>query len=231
MKNEKKYYISAWLITVAVFHVIMFLIPSEFLSRQENRFWVIYGGILISLIGQAICSLIYINKQTKKERFLYLPVIIIGYIALLVMLLLTFQVIALSVLPDWFTVLVAILVSGYYLLAIIRTMAAADMIIDIDKKVGEKTEFIKLLSAKANALVQVASIEIKPLAKKVQESLRYSDPMSCDEVAIIEMNIEKEFENFTNAVKENNKDTTEKLVNAICGLIKERNELCKQLKK
>lgn len=230
MKNEKKYYIAAWLIVVAIFHVIMFILPSDILNREENRFWIIYVAIFISLIGQAICSLIYANKKSKKERFLYLPVVIIGYIALLVTLLLALQAIVLSFLPDWFTVIVAVLVFGYYALAVIRTMAAADMIVDIDKKVEQKTEVIRMLSAKSNALVQSAPAELRPQAKKVYEALRYSDPMSGDEVTSIELEIEKEFDNFANAVKENKKDAAEGTMQTLCSLIKERNEICKQLK-
>jgi len=230
MKNDKKYYIVAWLIAVVIFHVIMFLIPTEILSREENRFWIIYVTIFVSLIGQAVCSLIYANKRNKKERFLYLPVIIIGYIALLVMLLLALQAVTLAFLPDWFTIIIAVLVLGYYALAVIRTMAAADMILEVEKKVERKTEFIKMLSAKAGALVQGAPAEVQLQTKKVYEALRYSDPMSCGELSSVEIDIEKQFDEFATAVRENNKEKAENLTSVLCGLIKERNELCKQFK-
>lgn len=230
MKNEKKYYIVAWLIAVVIFHAIMFLLPAEVLSREENRFWIVYGSIFASFIGQAICSLIYANKKNKKERFLYLPVIIIGYIALLVMLLLALQAVTLAFLPDWFTVIVAVLVLGYYALAVIRTMAAADMILEVEKKVERKTEFIKMLTVKAGALVQSAPAELQLQVKKVYEALRYSDPMSSGKLSAIELDMEKQFEEFAAAVRENNKEQAESKASVLCGFIKERNELCKQFK-
>lgn len=231
MKNEKKYYIAAWLIAVAIFHAIVFLLPAEIIDREETRFWIIYGTILASFIGQAICSFIYAGKEKKEERFLYLPVIIIGYIALLMTLLLALQALILQFLPDWFTILVAIVVFGYYALSVIRSLAAADMVVAIDKKVAQQTSFIRTLSAKANTLVQSAPAELQPLVKKVYEALRYSDPMSRGELAAIEEDIEKKYVLFAAAVKENQKETVESTGQAISSLLKERNELCRQLKR
>lgn len=231
MKNGKRYYIVAWLIAVAVFHALMFLLPADILNREETRFWIVYGAVLFSFVGQAICSLLYASKEKKNERFYYVPVVLIGYIALLVTLLLAIQALTLQFLPDWFTIIVVILVFGYYALAVVRSLAAADMIRSVDKKVEQQTNFIRTLSTKASTLVQSAPTELQPLIKKVYEALRYSDPMSSGELTMVEEDIMKSFDLLSTAVKENKKENVEDAVQTITGLIKERNELCKQTKR
>lgn len=227
MKNQKRYYWIVWGIALVIFHVIMFVLPDEVLSPKDSRFWVIYVTLLASFIGQAVCSHIYASKEKKEERFLYIPVIMIGYIALLMTLLLALQAIVLKFLPDWFTIIVALLVAVYYAFAVIRTLAAAEMVVAIDKKVAEQTNFVYSMTTKAKALEQSAPAELCPYVKKVYEGFRYSDPVSSVELVSIEEEIKTTYESFAAAVKENKKENAEVVAQSICNLLKERNELCK----
>lgn len=231
MKNQKKYYWTAWGIAVVIFHIIMFLLPNAMLNPTEGSFWIIYLTVMASFIGQAYCSSLYAKKENKQERFLYIPVVLIGYIALLMTLLLALQALTLQFLPNWFTIIVAVLVVAYYALAVLRTLAAAEMVISVDKKIEQQTEFIKTMTAKAKAFEQTAPVEFRNMATKVYESLRYSDPMSSAELTVIEVEIYAKYDKFIASVKENKKEEAEGISQILCNLMRERNELCKQLKK
>lgn len=231
MKNQKKYYWIAWGIAVVVFHIIMFLLPSALLNPSEGSFWVIYLTVMASFIGQVYCSSLYAKKENKQERFLYIPVVMIGYIALLMTLLLALQALTLQFLPNWFTIIVAVLVVAYYGFAVLRTLAAAEMVIAIDNKVAQQTSFIKTYTAKAKAMEQTAPAELRSMATKVYEVFRYSDPMSSEELLGLEEQIQVKYEDFAAAIDENKKEAAERDAQAICNLMKERNELCKQIKK
>lgn len=231
MKKILKYYWFAWLIAVAVFHVILFLLPDTILNSEDSNFWIIYLTVLAGFLGQALCSYLYSKKEKKEERFLYIPVVLISYIALLMTLLLALQAITLQLLPDWFTIIVAVLVLAFYALSVIRTLAAAEMVIAVDAKVERQTGFIRALSVKAKSLEQSASTELRPHVKKVYEGLHYSDPVSSEELASIEEEISKSYETFAASVKKNEKETAEAEAQKLYGLIKERNELCKQVKR
>lgn len=231
MKNEKKYYLIVWIVAVVIFHAIMFLLPDAMLKPSEGNFWVIYLTVMASFLGQAYCSSLYAKKENKKERFLYIPVVLISYIALLMTLLLALQALTLQFLPNWFTVIVALLVVAYYAFAVIRTLAAADMVMAIDKKVEQQTDFIRSLTAQAKALEQSAGAELRPQVKQVYEAIRYSDPMSSAELAGIEAGISGQYESFAKAVRENQAESVECTAQNICNLLKERNELCKQMKR
>ena len=231
MKNQSKYYWVAWGIAVVIFHIIMFLLPNAMLNPTEGSFWIIYLTVMASFIGQAYCSSLYTKKENKQERFLYIPVVLIGYIALLMTLLLALQALTLQFLPNWFTIIVAIVVVAYYAFAVIRTLAAAEMVIAVDKKTEQQTEFIKTMTAKAKAFEQKVPGEFRSMATKVYESMRYSDPMSSEALSTIEAEIYAKYDEFVDSVKENKKEEAEGNSQMLCNLMKERNELCKQLKK
>ncbi len=231
MKNEKKYYLIVWIVAVVIFHAIMFLLPDAMLNPIEGSFWVIYLTVMASFLGQLYCSYLYAKKENKKERFLYIPVVLISYIALLMTLLLALQALTLQFLPNWFTIIVALLVVAYYAFAVIRTLAAADMVTAMDKKVEQQTNFIRTLTAQAKALEQSAGAELLPQVKQVYEALRYSDPMSSAELSGIEAEIAGQYAAFSKAVKENQTETVGLTALTICNLMKERNEICKQMKR
>lgn len=230
-RNEKKYYFIAWSIAVIVFHIVLFLFPDTIIGPKDKGFWTIYLVVLASFIIQAVCSNFYLNKEKKEELFLYVPVVTISYIALFVTILLALQAWILDFLPDWLTLIIIILVEAYYCFAVIRAITAANLIIDIDKKVEQKTSFIRNLTAQARTLEQTASTELLPQVKKVYESFYYSDPMSCEELAVVEEKIEKSYETFSIAVKQQEKENVERIAKDICNLLKERNALCKQFKR
>lgn len=231
MKNEKKYYLFVWVVAVAIFNAIMFLLPDAMLKPSEGNFWVIYLTVMASFLGQAYCSHLYAKKENKKERFLYIPVVLISYIALLMTLLLALQALTLQFLPNWFTIIVALLVVAFYAFSVIQTLAAADMVIAIDKKVEEQTNFIRTLTAKAKALEQSTGVELLPQVRKVYEAIRYSDPMSSPKLSVTEEEINIQYENFAKAVRDSLAEEAEKTAQTICNLLKERNELCKQIKR
>ena len=231
MKNGKKFYMIAWIIAVLVFNLIMFLLPNKMLDPTEGAFWVIYLTVTASFAGQAVCSFLYAQKEEKKERFLLIPIVYVSYIALLMTLLLALEALTLQFLPVWFTVIVAVIVLAYYAFAVFRTLAAAEMVMEVENKVEQKTEFVRTLTAKAKALEGSAPEELRPVVKMVYESLRYSDPVSNETVAELDAEIKEKYEKFADAITKKAKKEAEELVEELCVKLQERNEVCKITKR
>ena len=231
MKKGKKFYLITWVVAVLVFNLIMFLLPDKLIDPTEGSFWVIYITVTLSFLGQAACSFFYAQKKDKKERFLLIPIVYVSYIALLMTLLLALEALTLQFLPLWFNVIVAVVVLAYYAFAVFRTLAAAEMVMEVEKKVEQSTEFIRMMTAKAKALEESAPEEFCPLVKKIYESLRYSDPMSSGAVAELDAKIREKYELFTDAIKKNAKTEAEEFAEELCVQIKERNEVCKVSKR
>ena len=74
------------------------------------------------------------------------------------------------------------------------------------------------------------SDETKAIAKKVYEAIRYSDPMSNEALSSVESQITIKFNEFSNALIEDNKSLAETLGNELIILVNDRNKKCKILK-
>lgn len=227
MDMKKKYYIVAWLIAVIVLQIIMFVLPDALIDPRDGVFWVIYITLMISLIVQGACTLFYAGKEKKQERFLYIPVVLLSYIALLTTLLLALQALELGFLPTWFTIIVAVLVLAFYALSILQTLTAADIIVETGNRIERQTSLFRSLAAQARTLEQTAPVQLRSQAKKVHEAFRYSDPMSTQMSASMEVEIQNAYNSFSISVKQNLTDKANEEAEQLCILIKERNELCR----
>ena len=130
--------------------------------------------------------------------------------------------------PYWVGIILDVLIVAFYAIAIISSKAAADTIENIDKKVKAQTFFIKSLAVDAESLLnQSKSDETKAIAKKVYEAIRYSDPMSNEALSPVEAQITIKFNEFSNAVIEDNKSLAEPIGNELIILVNDRNKKCR----
>jgi ribosomal protein S20 len=82
-------------------------------------------------------------------------------------------------LPNWIGIIVCLLVLAITAIAVLSAGFAASVVTEIDQRVKVKTFFIKSLTVDAEHLMNTSkTTELKALAKKVYEAVRYSDPMS-----------------------------------------------------
>lgn len=164
----------------------------------------------------------------QRKKFLNIPVISLSYTALLVSMIVGAVAMAVPFVPYWVGIILDVLIVAFYAIAIISSKAAADTIENIDKKVKAQTFFIKSLTVDAESLLPRAkSDETKAIAKKVYEVIRYSDPMSNEALSPVESQITIKFNEFSNAVIEDNKPTAKAIGNELIILVNDRNKKCK----
>lgn len=229
MKKCLKYYIPCWAVLLAAFNVITFAVPVTVnVNKFSPSFWIGYGFVTLAFIVQLVCSLIFFKQDTKEKRFLNIPVISLSYMALLLSIIIGAVAMAVPFIPYWVGIILDVLIVAFYAIAIISSKAAADTIENIDKKVKTQTFFIKSLTVDAESLLPRAkSDETKAIAKKLYEAIRYSDPMSNEALSPVETQITIKFNEFSNAVVEDNKPLTETLGNELIILVNDRNKKCR----
>lgn len=229
MKKGIKFYAPCWAIELAVFNVITFAVPITVnVNKFTPSFWIGYAFITIMFIAQLACSILFFKQDTKEKRFLNIPVINLSYTALLVSIIVGAVAMAVPFVPYWVGIILDILIVAFYAIAIISSKAAADTIENIDKKVKTQTFFIKSLTVDAETLLSRAkSDETKAIAKKVYEAIRYSDPMSNETLSSVESQITVKFNEFSNAVMEDNNPLAKTLGNELIILVNNRNKKCK----
>lgn len=233
MKKFFKYYAICWAIALAVFNVIVFLVAGNTvgLSNVGASFWIAYAFITLIFCGNLGCSAVFFKEENRNKTFLKLSVMHYAFCALVVSLIVGAVAMVVPAIPYWIGIIVDVLVLAFYAIAIVKAVAAADIINTVEHKVKEKTAFIKMLTVDAESLVARAkSDEAKTLAKKVYEAVRFSDPMSSPQLSDAESRIQSEFTAFSDAIKNDDvalaATSSEELIN----LINDRNSKCKALK-
>lgn len=233
MKKNFKFYIIVWAILLAIYNLTVFFIKPlpGYVINYDARFWVSWGIIIATFVGQLICAYVAFKSETKKKLFLNIPIITQSYIALIL------SVVAGSVLmlipdcPSWIAVIVCAAIFGFSAISVINAKAAAEIVDAKETAAANKTLFIKSITADAESLISKAGTQdIKAELKKVYEALRYSDPVSRDELKSVENQIAVKFTDMVNAVKESNYTVIKTLCDEFIVLVDERNAKCKVTK-
>ena len=231
MKKNFKFYIIIWILLLAAFNVIAFV--SVGWAGQEKYtayFWIGYAFISAAFVVNLICSAVAFRAADLRKMFYNISLIKISYIGLILSFIFGGLCMLISPLPYFVGIILCAIILVFNIIAIVKASAAADVISKVDDKVKAQTFFIKSLAVDAETLMAKAkSDEAKAACKKVYEAIRYSDPMSNEQLRAVELQIADKFSELEGAVageSENLKAVAEELVI----LIDNRSRKCKLLK-
>ncbi|MBR5156979.1 MAG: hypothetical protein IKW59_04340 [Clostridia bacterium] len=233
MNKNFKYYLSVWAILFVLFNVVVFVAPAEIagMSKFGGAFWTGYIFITLAFIGQLVCSYLALKAENLKKLFYNIPLISISWTGLVLTLIFGALCMAVPNLPNWIGIILCFLVLGFTAISVIKAKLAADLVEAVDDKIKVKTEFIKILTADAEHLINIAkTTELKAEAKKVYETIRYSDPMSNVVLIETENKIQKTFADFRTAVTAENLESAATICVELMSLIDLRNKKSKVLK-
>lgn len=238
MNKRVKVYVAVWVILFAIFNAVCFVTPSDIVASDcmiydkfGGSFWLGYAGIAIAFIGNLICGCYALSSENKTKVFYNIPVIRVNYTGLILNLIFGSVVMIVPDFPMWVAVLVLILILGFNAIAVIKAAAAADIVEGIDEKISNKTMFIKMLTADAQELTsRAATDELKEECRKIEEKVRYSDPMSNIALVDTEDQITAAFRTFSEAVLEGDLELSRTEAENLSVLIDNRNRKCKLLK-
>ncbi len=233
MKKNFRFYIIIWAIFLALYNLTVFLVKPVipgYVINYDARFWISWGVIITTYIGQLFCSKLAFDSKNNEKLFLNIPLITQSYTALVVA---TIAGTVLMIIPDcptWIAAIVCAAVLGLSVISVIKAKVAADIVSETDDKVKAQTSFIKTLIVDAESLMSRAQNETaKSVAKKVYEAVRYSDPMSNDGLSGIESEIAIKFNQFAGLITSNSDDIAS-IADELIVLITDRNKRCKLLK-
>ena len=215
------------------FNVICFVTPNETEEyiKFGGAFWSGYAFIVIAFIGQLLCAYKAFKAENITKFFYNLPIITISFTGLILTLIFGGACMIIPGLPNWVGIIVCMMILAFCAVSVIKAGAAAEVVEQIDKKTAEKTSFIKSMTVKCeNITVLAKSDKIKKECKKVCEAVRYSDPVSADELAETEAEIERKLDEFKNAVEDDNADKVNALAGDVVTLVGDRNRMCKGMK-
>lgn len=231
MKKIFKFYIIIWVLALALFNVVSFLVPSmPSYEKWSPAFWVSYACITLAFIGNLVCSFMVFNTNNIRKTFYNIPLVRISYVCLIASFI-AGAIFMIFVDISWIGILVCGIILLSCAIAIAKAATAVQEIERVEEKVKAQTFFIKSLTVDAETLVaRAADDEAKAVCQKVYDAVRYSDPMSNDALAALEAQITIKFSALSDAVSANDIDQIKTAANEVEILIANRNSKCKLLK-
>lgn len=215
------------LIAIAAYSAIMFITVESYTSQ----FWVAYLFTLVAFFLQVPAFILSFGKnQSIKKIFFGLPIDALSSIYLAIQVILSLII---AFLPS-FNIKIAAVLSflslAVYLALLILAFMTRDIIERVEDRIAPQKSFIKLLVVEVELMKNKTddSLIVKKL-KELEETIKYSDPMSHESLGILENKIESKVAELSELIGFQNDDALI-LINEITGLFLERNNKTKEMK-
>lgn len=214
-------------IVFAVFNISAFLLPLE----RNGMFWTGYGFTMIALILTAVVGFYALFREGLKSKVYRCPLIFLVWTYLIVQLVIGILEMFLVFIPYQYGIVLNSILLGGYLIGLIATDIANEEVENIDKKIKEKVFLIKTLEADLEDIASKATDEntLKTL-NDLTEAIRYSDPMSSQQLETIENKIKTKVADLSEAATAADISIMKTICVEIQQLIAERNRKCKAMK-
>ena len=232
MKKVFTFYTAIWVVLLALFNVIVFVVPRDGgIAKAGGAFWFGYFFITVAFLGQLVCAWIALKQNSLHKLFYHIPLITISFTGLLVSVVAGTLCMAVPGFPMWAGIVICGVVLAFSIVSILKASVAAELVQDIEDKTKEKTFFIRSLTVVAESLLARATDpETKTVLKEVFEAVRYSDPMGHTALAGLESQITMRFCALSAAVDAQKTETVKAAANELIVLINDRNKKCELLK-
>ena len=214
-KDSSKGYIILGILFVLI-SIIAFAVP----SAKTTAFWVSYGFTVLAFAAQiTIWKAAFKRSGSLKSKFLGFPVVHIGIVYLVV------QIIAFAIFPVWSAGVACSVIASTSAVCMIVSNAGRSEIERGSAKVQKKTFYIKKLQTEVETLTEAETdTATKSALAQLKEKIRYSDPMSTEQIADIEDQITAKIGELKSATNK------AKIIAELNLLLDERNRKIKILK-
>ena len=220
-KNSTKGYVILGIL-FALISIIAFAVPTS----KTATFWIAYVFTAAAFAAQiGIWKTALGKEETLKSKFLGFPIVHIGIVYAVI------QVIAFAVfmfvptLPAWSVIVVCSIIAGVSAVCMISDNVGRNEIERVEAKVQKKVFYIRELQADIELLADNESdATVKTALTQLAEKIRFSDPISNEQLADLENKISTKVAEL--------KTASSKLViiTELNSLLDERNKKCKILK-
>lgn len=228
MKKKMTYMLAISALVIVIYNLITFVVPFE----RTTGFWAEYAFSMIAILLFFGFTTVFCTKDVPiKSKFLDLPVFQVLYVLLAVQICFGFVVMALPAIPFQIALIVSAVILAIGLFLMFSIKLAEDEIQRVDRKVAAKVNFIREISAKIEVSAQ--RVEDKMLLtdlKKLSEAVRFSDPMSSDELYEKEQEIVNKIDELNQMISSADYEAARRMIHEIQALLKERNLECKLMK-
>ena len=220
-KNSTKGYIILGIL-FALVSIIAFAAP----TMKTATFWIAYAFTAVAFATQiVIWNKALGTEAALRSKFLGFPVVHIGSVYAIL------QTVALAVflfvptLPIWGAIVVCSIIAGVSAVCMISADVGRNEIERVEAKVQKKVFYIRELQADVELLAGAETdADTKAALAQLAEKIRFSDPMSNEQLADLENKISAKVLKLKTAANK------VEIIIELTSLLDERNKKCKILK-
>lgn len=209
-------------VLLLLYILLAFLIPFP----KTAVFWLSFGFTLVAfaVTGWALYTS-FLKKPGATSRFYGFPIARIGVIYGGGQLVCGLAFMALGKwIPTWLAVLVYAAMLGAAVIGLMGAETVVDTIQSQDQKLKQDVRFMRDLQSKVNQMAAQCSL---PEVKQFCENIRYSDPVSSEALAEIDLDLSAAVDNLQSAIVDGDNTEIRQLAQKADNVLSERNRLCK----
>ncbi len=210
-------------IILVVFSMIVFVVPFP----KTLIFWIAYVFGLAAIGVQAYALYAAFVKGDNARSKLYgFPIARIGSIYMIFQLVASLIFMALAAVLPWSVpVVISVVALAAAVIGLISSEAVREEVVEQEVTLKKDVSTMRQLQSKAATLAGQCS-QVKAL-QDLSSELRYSDPVSKEELAGLEGELVYLLDELQFAVTNKNNEAVQQLSQKALAVLKERNQLCK----
>lgn len=220
-KNSTKGYFVLGIL-FALVSVIAFVVPTE----KTASFWLTYVFTAAAFAAQIFIWKTALGKEEiLKSKFLGFPVLHIGIVYAVIQVIAFVVFMFVPTLPAWSAIVVCSVIAGASAVCMMSAGVGRDEIERLETKVQKKVFYIRELQADVELLFNNENdVAVKTALSQLTEKIRFSDPMSNEQLADLESKISNKVGELKTA------SNKLEIITELNSLLDERNKKCKILK-
>lgn len=220
-KNSTKGYLVLGIL-FALVSIIAFAVPTS----KTTTFWIAYVFTAAAFAAQiGIWKTALGKEETLKSKFLGFPIVHIGIVYAVIQVIVFAVFLFVQTLPAWSAIVVCSVIAGVSAVCMISADAGRDEIERIEAKVQKKVFYIRELQADVELLADNESDPaVKTALLQLADKIRFSDPMSNEQLADLENKISIKAAALKTA------SSKLEIITELNSLLEERNKKCKIMK-
>ena len=219
-KNSVKGYALIGIIFILI-SVVSLAIPTS----KNAAFWIAYIFTVVALAAQIVLWKRTFGHKELKSKFLGFPIVHIGIVYLVVQITVLFVFVFAEKLPAWSALVICTAITAMAAIFMIAADVGRTEIERVEQKVQGKVFYIKNLQVDIEILASAEKdAKTKKALEQLTEKIRFSDPMSNEQLAPLEERIAIAVESLKSS------DDKLEIINQLNKLIDERNKKVETLK-
>lgn len=210
---------------IGIIFILITVVSLAIPTSKSAAFWIAYIFTVVALAVQIVLWKRTFDHKELKSKFLGFPIVHIGIVYLVVQIAVLFVFVFAEKLPAWSALVICTVIAAMAAIFMIAVDVGRTEVERVEQKVKGKVFYIKNLQVDIEILASAEKdTKIKAQLELLAEKIRFSDPMSSEQLSSLEEKITIAVENLKSS------DDKLKIIEEINSLLDERNMKCKILK-